>query len=125
MKTIRIDRKKWSRGTHSSNFLWVESRQRGCCLGHVIHQTAKCSWNKLENLSTPEDFYKGESMLTKDKSFDEWSDRDNAFSHAAMKHNDAMITEKDREKELVKLFKKNGLNLQFYGEDNNEEESNG
>ena len=119
MKTIRIDRKKWRRGAakfehEGRTFLWNSETKRGCCLGHVIHQVKRCSWASLASLFTPGQVYTKKSILTnvnRDK-----FDRNNEFSREAMRINDnSLIDEEHRELELTGLFKKNGLNLEFYG----------
>jgi hypothetical protein len=122
MKTFRIDRKKWLRGESTTeNLLWCADRKAGCCLGHVIHQTTKCSWDDLESLGEPKKFYKKSSMLTEisvdtEFSFDDYvSLENNRLAQEAMLINDdVMCSDEDREKDLKDLFNRHGYNLEFY-----------
>ena len=120
MKTFRIDRKKWLRGGSTfENRLWCAQRQAGCCLGHVIHQTTKCSWDDLEGLGEPKKFYKQPSMLTEyssDLSYHNYVYlENNRLAQEAMLINDETLTPDDvREEQLKELFNKHGYNLEFY-----------
>jgi hypothetical protein len=118
MKTFRIDRKKWLRGMSTvENSLWCADRQAGCCLGHVIHQTTKCSWDDLESLREPKKFYKKPSILTEIRfSFPDYGNLvNNTLALEAMVINDdAMCSDEDREKDLKELFNRHGYNLEFY-----------
>jgi len=119
IKTFRIDRKKWLRGKldfYNNNVLWCDKRQAGCCLGHVIHQTMKCSWDDLKGGGSPEDFYKKPSLLTQ---YNESSNyiylENNSLAQSAMLINDdVMCSDEDREKDLKDLFNSHGYNLEFY-----------
>jgi hypothetical protein len=114
MKTIRINRAKWLRGSVGSSYnsLWCSERQAGCCLGHAIHQTAKCSWNDLRDLTTPPLYYSKPSFLTK-LGPDGFTSND--FADEAMNINDTnAISEEQREKRLIKLFAENNIKLEFY-----------
>ena len=114
MKTIRINRAKWLRGSvgGNNNYLWCSERQAGCCLGHAIHQTAKCSWNDLRNKPTPPFYYSKPSFLTK---FEPYGFTSNHFADEAMSINDANdISEEQREKLLTALFAENNIKLKFY-----------
>ena len=66
MKKIRINRKKWARASFEGyeGRLWNAGEGKGCCLGHLIHQVSKCSWDKLDGLITPDDFYTKVGILT-------------------------------------------------------------
>lgn len=119
MKTIRINRKKWLRGAGVDldgafvpNYLWCPDRQAGCCLGHAIHQTAKCSWKDLAGKSIPESYYRKNSFLTDlrtDGTANNW------FADDAMSINDAAdISEEKREKRLIEIFAENHIELEFY-----------
>jgi len=116
MKTIRINRAKWLRGNgddqFSMTYLWCPDRKVGCCLGHAIHQTTKCSWKDLARKWLPTMYYDKPSFLTQ-------SVNDslvcNAFADKAMKINDKHdISEASREKRLIKLFAEYNIKLEFY-----------
>lgn len=125
-KTFRIDRKKWQRGKPAHmTFLWDEGQQKGCCLGHVIHQTSKCSWNNLTGMTTPKDYYSKPSVLTMSKYTKalynpicepSLSDiTDNTLADEAMSINDDMgLPEPEREDALIHLFNRYGYKLEFY-----------
>ena len=118
MKTITISRAKWLRGNNSKvNYLWCNDRQAGCCLGHVIHQTSRCSWKKIEGLMQPEEFFQQDSILTNSDTYNDLTNpviSDNQFARDAMEINDnSLITEKEREKQLKNLFKKHKIKLVF------------
>jgi len=113
MKTIRINRAKWLRGSvDSSNYLWCSERQAGCCLGHAIHQTAKCAWEDLAGKSLPSSYYDKSSFLTEavlDGGF-----ASNELANEAMSINDANISEASREERLTELFRSYNIKLEFY-----------
>ena len=115
MKTIRIDRKKWLRGRIDDqvNYLWCSKRQAGCCLGHAIHQTAKCSWKDLDQMAIPTMYYNKPSFLTEfgpDGAYIM-----NNFAELATYINDANEpSEPEREWLLTELFAKNNIKLEFY-----------
>lgn len=110
MKTIRINRKKWVRGNIDDSYLWNPEIQQGCCLGHLIHQKARCSWNKLSRKSMPENYYHEDTYNDLVR-----GGCDSVFSQAAMSINDEVYEDEGvRESELIKLFKKNGYKLEFY-----------
>lgn len=112
MKTIRIDRDKWLRGKGVfRNLLWCPKREAGCCLGHAIHQTAKCAWKDLARKPAPRMYYDKPSFLTH---FCHDGLEHNEFAEEAMVINDADISEASREKRLIKLFAKNNIKLEFY-----------
>lgn len=119
MKTIRINRAKWLRGNgfnhdggFKANYLWCPDRKAGCCLGHAIHQTAKCAWKDLSRMTMPTMHYIKPSFLTE---FGPDGLASNALAIEAMNINDANdISEEQREKRLIKLFAKNNIKLEFY-----------
>lgn len=118
MKTITISRKKWLRGDIddlSVNHLWNSEKQAGCCLGHVIHQTQRLPWYKLQGIGEPQSVEKPCLLLTNKCSIgDDVYFANNAFTEQAMEINDdGGITNKQRESRLIKLFKKNKLKLIF------------
>jgi hypothetical protein len=120
MRKIRIDRNKWARGLNEKgnywkiNYLWNNDTQKGCCLGHVIHQVCKCSWNKLNNIGEPEEYYRAPSLLT-DKDDCEWDVTNNEFAKEAIKINDKHdFLDSVREKKLISLFRENNLELEFF-----------
>jgi hypothetical protein len=112
-KTFHIDRKKWQRGNDPDRtYLWSSGQQKGCCLGHVIHQSTKCSWDELNNLKSPMHYYGKASILTI-KTFNGSSD--NVLADNAMSINDdRCISDKERERQLIELFNNNGYGLEFY-----------
>lgn len=132
MKKIRINRKKWARadGDDYEGRLWNADEGVGCCLGHLIHQVSKCSWDKLDGLITPDDFYTRKGILTvmfpesdmlpesdpisfyynRKKVID-----NNEFSDQAMSINDNEgLSGKQRERKLISLFYQNDFELEFY-----------
>lgn len=114
MKTIRINRAKWLRGkTSQKNYLWCSKRQAGCCLGHAIHQTTKCSWKDLDKIDNPRTYYSRESFLT-ESIFDVNGLKNNQFALAAMDLNDTIVDSTVREELLIKLFAENNIKLEFY-----------
>ena len=124
MTKIKIDRKKWLRGSkdpqgnEASVYLWNNECNAGCCLGHVIHQTNKVPYNNLDQLSSPEDFFHRASLLTNyhaDYYGDESAVANNSFAQLAMRINDNKdYTEELREEKLIELFLENGIILEFY-----------
>lgn len=116
MKTIRINRKKWLRGRIDDriNYLWCSERQAGCCLGHAIHQTAKCAWKDLDQMAMPTTYYGKSSFLT-EFGPDGVNQDTNDLAEQAMSINDSNdISEEQREKRLIKLFAENNIKLEFY-----------
>jgi len=122
---IRIDRKMWLRGFKNSSgdimtaVLFKKDQNAGCCLGHFIHQTTKCGWSKLNNLSTPEDYYtkanKKNPLVY--KVMDDFIHRvsNSRFTRGAMKINDNQhISDQKREENLKALFLEYGYTLEFY-----------
>ena len=124
MKTVRINRKKWLRGSkdpqgnEASSYLWNNECNAGCCLGHVIHQTNKVPYNNLHQLSSPEDFFHGASILTNyDSEYygDESVVTNNLFTQKAMMFNDDKYCDQlTRETKLIELFAENNIKLEFY-----------
>lgn len=126
MKTIRINRAKWLRGSVGSSYnsLWCSERQAGCCLGHAIHQTTKCSWKDLDKIDNPRKYYSRESFLTKGygygygfgdgPTFHVNGFKNNEFALAAMDLNDSIVDSTVREELLIKLFAENNIKLEFY-----------
>lgn len=122
MRTIQINRKKWQRGQIIDNFLWNNKTCQGCILGHVIHKTQKCSWDELDFMTTPKEYFTRESILTNrcNEDYDDFFgctyEIDNTlFAEKAMEINDdTVIDDETREKILTQLFKENGYNLKFY-----------
>lgn len=117
MKTITISRKKWLRGDDNgevANVLWCKDRNAGCCLGHVIHQTQRCTWNDMLDIDTPAGLYDANeirsSILT---TMTEEEVQDNVLSGKAMAINDGVMRETTRERRLTKLFKSHGIKLVF------------
>jgi len=115
MKRIRINRSRWMRGQspEKSSMLWSSRLQKGCCLGHAIHQISKCPWDSLNNLTSPRHYFDKESFLTERHGV---GCSDNLFADDAMAINDdTSLSETAREVALTKLFKAHGYDLEFYG----------
>lgn len=120
MRTIRINRKRWARGLRNNkeginipNLLYDSSDNNACCLGHVIHQTTKCSWKALDQKYDPYAFFKKESILTKDAGFGDVTN--NKLAEKAIDINDDYgISDQKREEKLTKLFAKHKIKLEFY-----------
>lgn len=120
MKTIRISRKKWLAGDKavSAGTLWDPEVGQGCCLGHVIHQTARVSWDQLTGKDMPDDFYRGKTascLVDVSGNASCGFDVDNSrFSQdAAAINDDSDLSRKQKERKLISLFKKNNLRLVF------------
>jgi len=117
MRTIKINREKWLRGGGLS-YLWSNDLKKGCCLGHAIHQTQRCSWNELNLLCDPHQFFKrkidvlGLTETNRPIYDDTYS---SGFTVSAEHINDdATINDTEREKQLIKLFEQNKIKLEFY-----------
>lgn len=112
---FRINRKRWLRGTVNS-FLWNDNVQRGCCLGHIIKQATKCTWDKLHFLESPT-YYNinknhGLEFLL-EKHNDNYDNSELAIE--AMIINDYVdLSDKEREEKLISLFKKHKVTIEFY-----------
>jgi len=119
MRKVRVDRKKWQRNWSPKNRLWDNNTCQGCILGHAIHQIDKCSWKELDGLSTPKDYYQRESVFTGCYDY-EYMDlhtevENNGFAELAMEINDDYnLNDHQREEALIKLFKEEGMILEFY-----------
>lgn len=117
MKKIRIDRKKWLRGVGPySSKLWDKEQQLGCCLGHFIHQTSKCSWNELQDIKAPNKCFKKPSKNNILTRLDLHNIvRNTELSSQAMRINDNVyISNANRESQLINLFKEKGFELEFF-----------
>ena len=116
MKTIRINRKMWACNPLSwPSKLYDNRTNRGCCLGHVIHQTSKCSWKELNDLREPNDFFVkcNNDLVTTDTD----GVYNSKLSTDAMEINDSCkFTTSEKEYKLKNLFAEHGINLEFYGE---------
>lgn len=116
MKKIRIDRKKWRRDHNgqflepTKTFLWDKTRQLGCCLGHLIHQTTKCSWKELDGIALPQLFYnpKTNNKLVSNGFATNFTDEASTINDKASRF------QPDREAALIKLFAENGFELEFF-----------
>ena len=116
MKTIRINRKKWLRGRIDDqvNYLWCSKRQAGCCLGHAIHQTAKCAWKDLNKKAVPTTYYNKPSFLTQFGHNGATLDVNDLAEDAISINDSTNISEEKREKRLIELFAENNIKLEFY-----------
>lgn len=128
MKTLKIDRKKWSRGGKINcglnesgtprTYLWDKSVDAGCCLGHYCIQLANLGPTDLNKLSEPSDLGMNIDGLA-EATYNEYHDvsyGDNTdFTQDAMGINDDnSITEEEREAKLIELFRLNDIALEFY-----------
>lgn len=128
MRSIKIDRKKWFRGKirsqDSVSYLWDSRERKGCCLGHAIHQACNRSWKSLDKLVDPNDVFHQQDILGLIEEVIVGSPFDGSdqiiymrsdFTDRAISINDNMkISDKAREKRLIKLFRKNKIRLSFY-----------
>lgn len=119
MRKIRINRKKWLNGSNNNgnSVLWDSCEKKGCCLGHAIHQVSGKSWESLDSLFTPEEVFQRQDVLglTKREGWFESSYQDSDFTERAIAINDNInISDMQREKRLIKLFRKNKIRLSFY-----------
>jgi hypothetical protein len=113
MKTYRIDRTKWLRGT-SFGTLWSKPDQAGCCLGHMIKQDNDCTWDELANKSYPSLSDISEGVVPDVVKFG----CEVKFSIQASKfagiNDNPCISDELREAQLISLAKENGFNIEFY-----------
>lgn len=103
-KTVRINRRRWLRGTGSlTSCLWDPTRQQGCCLGHAAKQLNSYTWDDLAYVSSP-------------KESDIPGCRGDTDMRLVIKVNDSRdMTEKSRERQLRRLFKNLfGIRLLFF-----------
>lgn len=125
MRQVKISRKKWLRGPGQvenpgplpsvlPNFLWDIKRKAGCCLGHVCKQISRKTELQLNGKGEPREVFDKKSVLTDVESY--WTGtitRNNGLADSAMHINDASYHEKERERLLIKLFKKHNIKLTF------------
>lgn len=116
MKTVKIDRAKWLNALQTagtSSVLWNKVFNAGCCLGHVCKQISHKTEKQLDDLCSPEEIFIGKSILT---DINDGFSVNNQFTDSAIRINDnPYISNKVRESRLIKLFRKNGIKLTFYG----------
>ena len=131
MKILRINRKRWLRGSKSkkcdSTLYAGRSMDKGCCLGHLCHFIYGVPWSKLKDKSFPRD------LSPEDCSHELaiFLSENPYFQYKASSINDIHIggycyqiddtiygskvpSEMKRESLLKKLFKKVGIKLEFY-----------
>ena len=120
-RKIRIKRSKWLRGDPSDHFkddqksyittYMCDRDGRMCCLGFAANQISGIAKKEMVELSEPADVYIRQSFLTNTIDGVAFNSR---LAVLAIEINDAQnITEEQRETELTKLFKKNGIELEF------------
>lgn len=128
MKTLKIDRNKWSRGKTINTsineagfprtWLWDKQVNAGCCLGHYCIQLAEFNIDLLDTYGEPRELadIHGENIegLTLQDE-DGYGAKHTEFSDEAMDINDDQdITNEQREASLITLFAKNDIELSFY-----------
>ena len=124
-RKVRIKRSKWLRGQRwgkhypLSGACTMMCDQDGnmCCLGFAANQISGVTKNRMLETFAPSDVYRGKSFLTKLDTRFTYTSRcvdNNQFAKRAMKINDnANYRETTREKKLITLFAKNGIELEF------------
>jgi len=122
MKTLIINRNKWTRGginKFDNPTTLLNNHGCMCCLGFHALQFTKATKECIDGVSTPESItYKcniGKTiLLTKRTPFEKRHHTE--FSKKAIVINDDRhISEKDRESRLKKLFKTKGYAIKFTG----------
>lgn len=115
MKKFTIDRSKWARG--SLNGCLLEDTGQMCSLGFALNQICKISKTELLFQSTPKDV-----LVSKNTIFtflDTFSSyipevKDKPFVDTIIEINDSnSLTDKQREKMLTRLFKKQNIKVTF------------
>jgi len=115
-RKVKISRKTWLRGSMDSYM--VNTIGQMCCLGFAANQISRISKKRMRLKSGPEDVYQTRSFLTfLGQSYygdDGVVVLDNTFANQAMVINDnCQISDKVREYQLKRLFKKNDIELTF------------
>lgn len=117
-KEIVINRAKWRTATHGEGTIELLNNEGyKCCLGFLVGQTTKC---KIKDHCTPSSCSKPPKEFEKSKAYECES-----IENLAMGINDnKSLTDKEREKELKKLFSKKSklYKLKFVGKYNDKEE---
>jgi hypothetical protein len=125
MKNVTIQRSKWYRGDkpqngESKSKLWLNDKKgHGCCLGHVLNQTEGFNKKQMCNIGDPEDLAlelnKPNNLCEVRMHNDivEWADNHDWVRTAMVINDNGAISDKEREKQLKKLFKENGYNVKF------------
>ena len=112
MKTITINRKKWVRGDIGGWSALLNSNGNRCCLGFAVCQISRLTFETIDGKCEPNDVLRKPSFLTEID--EEGILQNNKLAYMAMNINDDCgITEKVREKKLIKLFKEHGFKLVF------------
>lgn len=118
-KIVRINRARWLRQGRFltvDSLLYDEDCNSMCCLGFVANQYSRISKKRLQGHGSPEAVYKGESILTNANECGDIFDNDLA-TRAIIINDDSYTSDAKKERELKKLFKKDGrIELEFYGE---------
>lgn len=126
MRTVKINRKYWLNGnTTDASTMCNELNQR-CCLGFAANQIHRIPLQDMYEScgATPASVMEECNITPKlnllayrqrEENFNMY--RESAFSDKAMEINDdTNLTNRERERKLTKLFRENGINLEFYGE---------
>lgn len=130
MKKVRINRANWACGgryskrdpiNYKGNMLYNEETNGMCCLGFAANQLCEIPIDLLKNQAYPSSL--GIIGVTKNVNdpavsfgFDSL-DELRAFERQAVNINDnPKLSYARREKQILKLFKKYNIDVQFYGE---------
>jgi len=134
MKTVKINRRHWLRGDSYRRYpeskgpaLYDEYTERGCCLGHALHQIHDAKWKEM-CLGMPSEYFDnkysddfGNLVNPIENLFVETSEtgtftRSSNLSNVASDINDnKTINDAEREERLKLVFRSHGINLEFVG----------
>ena len=115
LRRVRINREKWIRGGETglgklAQTALCDTNGQRCCLGFAMNQISRIPFSRLISEPCPEYVVTRKSFLT-DK-----HGCNNLFTMDAIAINDyGNIPDHERESKLIKLFRKNGIILTFYG----------
>ena len=130
MKKVRINRATWacgkrlSKGKNSgeANLLFNSTTKGMCCLGFATNQLCNISKNNLAGKAFPRYFtWNVEYNITPQKICDMYGianfDKFGTFEIEAAQINDnSRLSYARREKQILNLFKKYNIDVEFYGE---------
>jgi hypothetical protein len=101
----------------AGTYLWSDGAECGCCLGHVLHQAHGVSYKSMRGVCSPDELAENldrkNPLVTRDTNSDHVNFVCLDFVDEAMKLNDRSMNNKEREKQLKKLFKENGYEVKF------------
>lgn len=122
MRKFRIDRKRWRTGKASliRTGVGLTSLKNAegylCCLGFACNQLGRVKQDDLIGEGSPAELNKAVLGLSFRDGYGEV--HNTPLSRSAIRINDeeAYTSRKQREKDLVRLFRRNDIQVEFYGE---------